>query len=127
MKKPQILFLLSIVCLFVSCEKNNDIDKLSYKNDKEQVTICTWDESKVADEAAWEKYIAEPIVEEESCGCIVSGVVKYVSKKSQTVLLVYYGKGECDKLAYLVSCEDGDCKGKETKKCQFELDCEPAG
>ncbi len=92
-----------------SCEKND--------------ATCEWDGTKVADSAIWDKYIVEPLITDEQCGCIVSGVVKYVEKAGKTVFIEYYGKGECDEWAYLVICYDGNCKDKKTEKCKFKLNC----
>ncbi len=89
-------------------------------------SICEWDGSKVADPEVWEEYIVEPLVINEECGgCIVEGVVKYVKIDTDFAYVIYYGKGECDEWAYLVTYYDGD--EKKAKKCKFKLDCDPEG
>jgi len=68
------------------------------------------------------KYVLKPLVIDESCGCIVEGYVKYL-KDGQTVALVDYGSGECDKWATINNCVDGKCEHKEASCCKFEQVC----
>ena len=89
-----------------------------------ELKVCDWDGSKVADPAVWEAYIVEPIVTSEDCGgCIVSGVVKYVKINTDFAYVIYYGKGECDEWAYLVT-HYGATSDKKEEKCKFKLDCD---
>ncbi len=89
--------------------------------------ICEWDGSKVSDTSIWEEYIVEPIVTNEDCGCIVSGVVKYVKIGTHFAYVIYYGKGECDNWAHLVTYFESDEVKDKVEKCKFELDCDLGG
>ncbi len=90
----------------------------------DELKICDWDGSKVSDPAVWEEHIVEPIVTSADCGdCIVSGVVKYVKINTDFAYVIYYGKGECDKWAYLVTYY-GATSDKKEDKCKFKQDCE---
>jgi hypothetical protein len=71
-----------------------------------------------------EKIIVEPLKKVDNCGCIVAGLIKYV-KNGKTLMLLDYGKGECDNIAVKTYCPDGDCTGNQAKVCKFEMDCKP--
>ena len=93
------------------------------KGDDKDEKVCAWDDSKVSDPAVWEKHIVEPLVTGEDCGdCIVSGVVKYSKINTDFAYVIYYGKGECDNWAYLVT--HYDASGKKVEKCKIKLNCE---
>lgn len=115
------LFLIALFA-FVACNKQ---DLKKEKEEKDEIAFCEWDGSKVADANIWTTYVSEPIVTNEDCGCITSGVVKYVKNETEFAYEIYYGKGECNKLAYLVTYYDD--KDKQPTKCKFELDCIPEG
>ncbi len=122
---------LSILSLFVfslfvfsSCQKDG-LNKKDKDFDKDELSVCAWDGSKVSDTAIWEEYIVEPVVTNDECGCPVEGIVKYVKINTDFAYVIYYGKGECDEWAYLVTYYDGD--SKKTEKCKFQLDCDPGG
>ncbi len=66
--------------------------------------------------------IVEELVIDESCGCIVDGMVKYVSN-GETVALIKYNDFECEGYAYKIHCIDGDCESKKAKCCKFEQEC----
>jgi hypothetical protein len=90
---------------------------------KGELKVCDWDGSKVADPAVWEEHIVEPLVTNEECGgCIVGGVVKYVKTNTDFAYVIYYGKGECDEWAYLVTYYGAS--DKKGEKCNFKLDCD---
>ena len=122
MKLSILSFLFIAVFTLNSCNKGNDLDKSDQKETKDELKTCDLDGSKVADTAIWEEYIVEPLVTDEDCGCIVEGVVKYVKIDTDFAYVIYYGKGECDAWAYLVSYYGDD--DKKTEKCKFELVCE---
>ncbi len=90
---------------------------------KDEMKVCEWDGSKVSDLAIWEEHIVEPIVTNDDCGgCIVEGVVKYVKIGTDFAYVIYYGKGECDEWAYLVTYYGKD--EDKAEKCKIELDCD---
>ncbi len=98
--------------------------KKACADSSDELKICDWDGSKVSDPAIWEEHIVEPIVTSADCGgCIVSGVVKYVKINTDFAYIIYYGKGECDKWAYLVTYY-GATSDKKEDKCKFKQDCE---
>ena len=51
------------------------------------------------------KYDVKEVVVDESCGCIVSGYLKYL-RDGKTVALVVYGYGECVNWALKTLCVD---------------------
>ena len=130
MKLSILSFFMLSMLMFSSCQKGDDIknDKLKEtkdwdsEKDMDDVGICEWDGSKVSDLEIWEEYIVEELVTNEECGCIVEGVVKYVKIDTDFAFEIYYGKGECDNWAYLVTYYEGD--DKKIKKCKFEMDCD---
>ena len=122
MKLSIISFFVLSLFLISSCQKGEV--KVWTDKDKEvkEIEFCEWDISKVADSDVWEEYIVEELVTDDACGCIVEGVVKYVKIDNDFAHVVYYGKGECDGWAYLVTYYD--LEGKKVKKCKFEMECE---
>ena len=70
-----------------------------------------------------QQIIVEELVVDESCGCIVDGMVKYVSD-GETIALIKYNDPECEGYAYKILCVDGDCESKKAKCCKFEQDCD---
>lgn len=90
---------------------------------KDELKECEWDDAKVSDTTIWEEHIVEPLVTSEECGdCIVDGIVKYVKIDTEFAYVIYYGKGECDQWAYLVTYfEEED---KKVEKCKFKLACD---
>lgn len=70
-----------------------------------------------------QQIIVEELVIDESCGCIVDGMVKYV-KNGETIALIKFNDTDCEGFAYKIICDDGDCEGKESKCCKFEQDCD---
>jgi hypothetical protein len=125
MKRSIFSLFVSAFLIFSACQKDETYKKdKDYDKDKNELTICDWDGSKVADTEIWEEYIVEPLVTSEACGsCIVEGIVKYVKINTDFAYVIYYGKGECDNWAYLVTYYDGE--SKKTEKCKFQLDCDP--
>ncbi len=102
-------------------EVKEDCDEVT-----DEVSECDWDESEVAASDVWVKHIVEPIVVKDDCGCPVDGVVEYVKAGSDfATYVVYYGKGECDEWAFLVTYYDSDESDKKAEKCKFKLDCDP--
>ncbi len=120
MKLSNLSFFVLSLFMFYSCNKGDDIKEEAIKDDLE---ICEWDGTKVSDTDIWEEYIVEPLVTNDECGCIVGGVVKYVKIGSDFAFMIYYGKGECNNWAYLVTYYDDDVK--KAKKCKFQMDCTP--
>ncbi len=90
-------------------------------DEKDEDYICEWDGSKVADTDIWEEYIVEELVTSEDCDCIVGGIVKYTKADSDFAFVIYYGKGECDGWAHLVTYYEGE--DKKPKKCKFKTAC----
>ncbi|MDC1221435.1 hypothetical protein N8Z47_02060 [Salibacteraceae bacterium] len=90
-----------------------------------------WDENEIEREHnkdgrcgnSMQQIIVEELVIDESCGCIVDGMVKYV-KNGETIALIKYNDPECEGYAFKILCDDGDCEGKEAKCCKFEQDCD---
>lgn len=121
MKFSTISICIITLIAFTSCQKEN-LEKEKKGAFEKELAICTWDNTEVEDETVWEEYIIEPIVSAEGCDCITDGVVKYVKTGTDFAYVIYYGKGECDQWAYLVTYHDGDDKKEE--KCKFEMDCE---
>lgn len=130
--KRYLGFILVFVGLFsVSCEK------VEYEKEKKEevfygvcgvgcgIDFCTDSSYENPDQVSSdvEVYIVEPMVISNECGCVVSGLVKYL-KNGQTVALVSYGKGECDNLAEKILCVNGDCDDKNAVKCMFTLKCD---
>ena len=131
MKLSIISFFVLSLFMFSTCQKGDDIkdDKLKDTKawdkkeiDKDDVKVCDWDGSKVSDPEVWEEYIIEDLITNEKCGCIVEGIVKYVKIDTDFAYVIYYGKGECDGYAHLVTYYEEDDK-KETK-CKIELNCD---
>lgn len=104
-----------IFVTFLACEKEG----LGKKEVDKEIATCEWDAAKVADATIWKEYLVEPLVTSEACGCIVSGEVKYLKIGTDFAYVIYYGKGECDNTAYLVTYDD-----KKEKKCKFTQECD---
>lgn len=67
--------------------------------------------------------IVEPLIENEECGCIESGLVKYLKNK-KTIALVKYAAIDCNGIAYRTNCVNGDCENELASSCQLELICQ---
>lgn len=128
-----IAFLLVAVCCFVfsSCDKLDFDKKFDDKSDWEfacNVGACpactdtSFEHPDLADQSLT-VYILEPLVYDESCACIVSGFVKYVSKSEGTLALVTYGDGTCDRYGIKTLCVNGKCEGPLVTTCEFEMEC----
>ena len=131
-EKPALVYPVEIVFADgttkpIASEEEMELAKKDCEGDKEdELKVCEWDGSKVSDPDVWEEYIVEPLVTDEACGgCTVAGVVRYVKIDSDFAYEIYYGKGECDEWAYLVTYYDAD--DKKVEKCKFKLDCDPCG
>ncbi len=105
---------------------NDDAEMILAKGDcedkdKDDLELCEWDETVEASGPSFEKIIVKDLVESEDCGCIVSGMEKYL-ENGQTRFLIYYKYEECEGYGYKVVCENGDCEDAE--KCKFFQDCD---
>ncbi len=98
--------------------------KKDCNDETDELEVCEWDESLVAAADVWVKHIIEPLVIKNDCGCPIKGVVKYVKPANDFAYEVYYGEGECDQWAYLVTYF-GNTSDKKPAKCKFKLDCDP--
>ena len=115
--------------VFSSCEKGENINDDKSKESKDwgdkdkdgDEDICEWDASKVADTEIWEEFIIEPLETSDDCDCIVGGVVKYAKIDANFAYVIYYGKGECDGWAHLVTYYNAE--DKKPKKCKFKTAC----
>ena len=124
--RPSTLFALLLVGL-TSCEGRLDLsgDGLCGGED---IEICQDHELKDHENvpAIYEQHIEKELVKDESCGCIVSGLIRY-TRGGDTVAYVDYGDGDCDPTV-IVSVGDFDKKSGDFKKvdqdcCQFLQDC----
>ena len=125
MKKKLLIILLLPGFLFFACEKEHG-------NNDHCDSFCEKGECSTCEDSDFEnpdkltegitKYIVEPLVVSQECGCIVSGMVKYV-KNDKTMALVKYGDGKCDNYAIKILCFDGNCDSKKAKVCKFTMKC----
>jgi hypothetical protein len=70
-----------------------------------------------------QQVIVEELIIDESCGCIVDGMIKYI-QDGETVALVKYNDTDCEGIGYKIHCVDGDCESKKAKCCIFEQECD---
>jgi len=114
--KTVMLGLVALLILgLTACEKHDLFDKRDKKlHDKH---------GKCGKDGETRRYVYEPLVISEECGCIVQGKVKYV-ENGETVALVDYGNGECDDIATKTICVDGDCADANVEIIEFRIDCE---
>ena len=123
MKLSTLGLFLFAAMTFLACQKEANLkEDVNKKDQKEEPEVCEWDASKVADPEAWTEYIVEPLADSSDCGCTTEGVVKYVKNGTDFAYVIYYGKGECDNWADLVTYYDEE---EKTKKCKFQMDCVP--
>jgi len=125
MKKLFFPILALALVIFSTCEKR-EFDE--HKGEYGEFELCESNDFEDPDNLNidnLEKYIVKPLVVDESCGCVVSGLIKYV-KDNKTVALIDYGKGECDEWAVkTLYDEDGNCNGKSKNSyCKFKIECE---
>ena len=114
MKLSILSFFVLSLFMLSSCQKGDDIkDTKEWGDDKDTENICEWDGSKITNTDIWEEYILEELVTSDECDCIVGGVVKYHKIDTNFAYVIYYGKGECDGWAHLVTYYDGDNKKTE--------------
>ena len=127
-------FFLSIILLsafsFNSCSKEDFMKCGKGKDGWNYQGICKDPNlSEFENDAIFQKYIVEPLITDETCNCIVSGMVKYVHiEKNQTAAIIKYGEEKsdednCDQWAFKTLCFDGKCEGKKSTTCKFQLDC----
>ena len=73
----------------------------------------------------YEQDIQIPLRIDESCGCIVEGVIRY-TKGGELWAYVDYGNGDCDPTVIVRDCSGGDCdhhKKSGSQCCQFLQYC----
>lgn len=111
-----ILFLATLV--FSSCKK----EKWD-KDDKYEMSICENDDYKDPNNYPSDvrQHIVEELVYDQSSGCVMEGIVKYVSNTTnKTVALVKYDgavkKGVTYAWGYKTLCVDGKCGDYDDKK-----------
>jgi hypothetical protein len=123
MKALALSSFFAFIIILTGCFKDCSKPKCELSSCEVCATAQFEDSSELASNI--EKIVVEPLVIDQSCGCVVSGLVKYL-ENGKTVALINYGKGECDTWATKQICFDGKCDHKKAKCCKFELDCSSA-
>ena len=127
MKKLLFLLSLCIMVVSTSCEKMDLKDK-GHKGDcQKDIEECVQNSySEFQDETLYREYVVEELVIDESCGCIVEGMLKYVEiANNRTASLIKFASKDCEGYGYKILCKDGKCEHKfGASTCLLELDCE---
>lgn len=105
-------------------DKNADWDDKDTYNNSEDDLIGNDDDKHCGNEI--EEIVVEPLVLDESCGCYVEGIIKYV-EDDETIAMVKYHDSECEGKATKILCYDGDCEHKKAECCTFYQECGDEG